>query len=310
MGATKITVLGAGGVGATAAQYSALDELANEVVLIDVIEGLPQGKGLDMYESGPVRLFDTKVTGTNSYEDTAGSDIIIITAGLPRKPGMSRDDLREKNTEIVKSVTAQVARHSPDAMIIMVTNPLDVMTYLAMKVSGFPKERVMGMAGILDTARFRSFIAMNLDVSMEDIQAMVLGGHGDSMVPLPSYTTVSGIPLSQMMSQGDIDAIVERTRKGGGEIVGLMKVASAFYAPGAAAAQMVESILRDKKRVLPCAAYLEGEYGLDGTVVGVPCKLGSKGIEKIYEVELTDAEREALHTSADNVKEQIKMLSI
>jgi malate dehydrogenase len=310
VGATKITVLGAGGVGATAAQYSALDELANEVVLVDVIEGLPQGKGLDMYESGPVRLFDTRITGTNSYEDTAGSDIIIITAGLPRKPGMSRDDLREKNTEIIKSVTEQAAKHSPDAIIIMVTNPLDVMTYVAMKVSGFPKERVMGMAGILDTARFRSFIAMNLDVSMEDIQAMVLGGHGDSMVPLPSYTTVSGIPLPQMMSQEDIDAIVERTRKGGGEIVGLMKVASAFYAPGAAAAQMAESILRDKKRVLPCAAYLEGEYGLDGTVVGVPCKLGSTGIEKIYEVELTDAEREALNTSAGQVKDQIGMLDI
>jgi malate dehydrogenase len=310
VGATKITVLGAGGVGATAAQYSALDELANEVVLVDVIEGLPQGKGLDMYESGPVRLFDTKITGTNSYEDTAGSDVIIITAGLPRKPGMSRDDLREKNTEIIKSVTEQAAKHSPDAIIIMVTNPLDVMTYVAMKVSGFPKERVMGMAGILDTARFRSFIAMNLDVSMEDIQAMVLGGHGDSMVPLPTYTTVSGIPLPQMMSQEDIDAIVERTRKGGGEIVGLMKVASAFYAPGAAAAQMTESILRDKKRVLPCAAYLEGEYGLDGTVVGVPCKLGRTGIEKIYEVELTEAEKEALHTSAGHVKEQIDMLGL
>jgi malate dehydrogenase len=310
VGASKITVLGAGHVGATVAQYCALEELANEVVVVDIIEGLPQGKALDMYESGPVRLFDTKVFGTNEYAETAGSDIIVITAGLPRKPGMSRDDLRDTNTEIISAVTEQAVAQSPDAIIINVTNPLDVMTYVAYKISGFPKNRVMGMAGILDTARFRTFISMNLEVSQEDIQAMVLGGHGDSMVPLPSYTTVSGIPLPQLMSQEDIEAIVERTRKGGGEIVGLMKVASAYYAPGAAVAQMVESIVRDKKRVLPCAAYLEGEYGIDGTFVGVPCKLGSTGIEKIYEVELTDTEKEALHSSAGDVKEQIGLLGL
>ena len=310
MGANKITVIGAGHVGATVAQYCALEELAREVVLVDIIEGLPQGKALDMYESAPVRLFDTKVTGSNSYEETADSDIIVVTAGLPRKPGMSRDDLRDTNAGIVKTVTAAAAPKSPNAIIIVVSNPLDVMTFVAMKVSGFPKNRVMGMAGILDTARYRAFIAMNLGVSVEDVQAMVLGGHGDSMVPLPAYTTVSGIPLPQLMDAKDIEAIVERTRKGGGEIVGLLKTGSAYYAPGAAAAQMVDSIVHDKKRVLPCAAYLEGEYGLNETFVGVPCKLGSTGVEKIFEVELTKEDMEALHKSANDVKEQIAGLKL
>ncbi len=310
MGANKITVIGAGHVGATVAQYCALEELAREVVLVDIIEGLPQGKALDMYESAPVRLFDTKVTGSNSYEETADSDIIVVTAGLPRKPGMSRDDLRDTNAGIVKTVTAAAAPKSPNAIIIVVSNPLDVMTFVAMKVSGFPKNRVMGMAGILDTARYRAFIAMNLGVSVEDVQAMVLGGHGDSMVPLPAYTTVSGIPLPQLMDAKDIEAIVERTRKGGGEIVGLLKTGSAYYAPGAAAAQMVDSIVHDKKRVLPCAAYLEGEYGLNETFVGVPCKLGSTGIEKIFEVELSKEDMEALHKSANDVKEQIAGLKL
>jgi malate dehydrogenase len=310
VGANKITVIGAGHVGATVAQYCALEELAREVVLVDIIEGLPQGKALDMYESAPVRLFDTKVTGSNSYEETADSDIIVVTAGLPRKPGMSRDDLRDTNAGIVKTVTAAAAPKSPNAIIIVVSNPLDVMTFVAMKVSGFPKNRVMGMAGILDTARYRAFIAMNLGVSVEDVQAMVLGGHGDSMVPLPAYTTVSGIPLPQLMDAKDIEAIVERTRKGGGEIVGLLKTGSAYYAPGAAAAQMVDSIVHDKKRVLPCAAYLEGEYGLNETFVGVPCKLGSTGIEKIFEVELSKEDMEALHKSANDVKEQIAGLKL
>ncbi len=310
MGAKKITVIGAGHVGATVAQYCALEELAREVVLVDIIEGLPQGKALDMYESAPVRLFDTKVTGSNSYEETADSDIIVVTAGLPRKPGMSRDDLRDTNAGIVKTVTAAVAPKSPNAIIIVVSNPLDVMTFVAMKVSGFPKNRVMGMAGILDTARYRAFIAMNLGVSVEDVQAMVLGGHGDSMVPLPAYTTVSGIPIPQLMDAKDIEAIVERTRNGGGEIVGLLKTGSAYYAPGAAAAQMVTSIVHDKKRVLPCAAYLEGEYGLNETFVGVPCKLGSTGIEKIFEVELSKKDMEALQKSANDVKEQIAGLKL
>ncbi|MFO7767663.1 MAG: malate dehydrogenase [bacterium] len=310
MGANKITVVGAGHVGATVAQYCALEELAREVVMVDIIEGMPQGKALDMYESAPIRLFDTKMTGSNGYEETAGSDVVVITAGLARKPGMSRDDLRDKNTQIITDVTEQVAEHSPDAIIIMVTNPLDVMAYVAYKVSGFPKNRVMGMAGILDTGRYRSFIAMELGVSVEDIQAMVLGGHGDSMVPLPAYTTVSGIPLPQLVSQERIEAIVQRTRKGGGEIVGLLKEGSAYYAPGAAAVQMVRSIVNDKKRVLPCAAWLEGEYGIEGTFLGVPCKLGSEGVEQIFEVELSDEDQKALRTSADHVKEQLEMLDL
>lgn len=310
MGAQKITVVGAGHVGATTAQYCALEELAREIVLVDIIEDMPQGKALDMWESAPVSLFDTMMVGANDYGATAGSDIVVITSGLPRKPGMSRDDLREKNVTIAKSVTEEVIKHSPDSIIIMVANPLDVMTWVAYKVSGFPKNRVMGMAGILDTARFRSFIAEKLQVSTEDIQAMVLGGHGDSMVPLPSYTTVSGIPLPQLMAKDDIDALVERTRKGGGEIVALLKTGSAYYAPSAAVAQMVKSIVLDKKRVLPCSAYLEGEYGIEGTFVGVPCKLGAGGVEQILEVELSDEEKEALHTSAGQVKEQLALVEL
>ena len=310
MGAQKITVVGAGHVGATVAQNCALEELAQEVVLIDIIEDMPQGKALDMWESAPVSLFDTKLVGTNDYAETAGSDIVVITSGLPRKPGMSRDDLRDANVAIAKDVTAEVVKASPDSIIIMVANPLDVMTWVAWKVSGFPKNRVVGMAGILDTARFRSFIAEKLNVSTEDIQAMVLGGHGDSMVPLPSYTTISGIPLPQLMSQEDIEILVERTRKGGGEIVALLKTGSAYYAPGVATAQMVESIVKNKNRVLPCSAMLEGEYGIEGTFVGVPCKLGSNGIEEILEVQLTDEESEALKTSANLVKEQLELVEL
>jgi malate dehydrogenase len=310
VGVQKITVIGAGHVGATVAQYCATDELAREIVMVDIIEGLPQGKGLDLYESGPIRYFDALIKGSNSYDDTAGSDIIVITAGLPRKPGMSRDDLRDVNAGIMKQVVEGVAPKSPKAIIIVVSNPLDVMCYVAKKVSGFPKNRVLGMAGILDTARFRAFISEKLDVSMEDIQAMVLGGHGDSMVPVPDYTTVSGIPLPQLMDKATIDSIVERTRKGGGEIVALLKTGSAYYAPGAAAVQMVESIVKDKKRVLPCAAWLEGEYGLKDTYVGVPCKLGRTGLEKIFEIELSKEDQAALKKSADDVKEQIAGLKL
>ncbi len=310
MGAQKITVVGAGHVGATVTQYCALKELAREIVLVDIIEDMPQGKALDMWESAPVSGFDTRITGANDYGPSEGSDIVVITSGMPRKPGMSRDDLRDANVAIAKAVTAGAAKASPDAIIIMVANPLDVMTWVSWKVSGFPKNRVFGMAGILDTARFRSFIAMKLDVSVEDIQAMVLGGHGDSMVPLPSYTTIGGIPLPQLLGADDIEALVERTRKGGGEIVGLLKTGSAYYAPGVAAAQMVESIVRDKKRILPCSAYLEGEYGIEGTFVGVPCKIGANGLEGIIEVELTDTEREALHTSAAHVKEQLELVEL
>lgn len=310
MGAEKITVVGAGHVGATVAQYCALEELASEVVLVDIIDGLPQGKGLDMYESAPIRLFDTRISGTNDYAPTAGSDVVVITAGLARKPGMSRDDLQDKNASIIKGIAEQIATYSPNAILIMITNPLDVMAYTAFKVTGFDKSRVIGMAGVLDTARFRAFIAEKLQVSTEDIQAMVLGGHGDSMVPLPAYTTVSGIPLPQLMSAEEIEALVQRTRKGGGEIVALLKEGSAYYAPGAAAAQMVKSIVRDKKRVLPCAAYLEGEYGIDGTFLGVPCKLGAGGLEQILEIELLDDDLKALQQSADEVKSQIAKLDL
>ncbi len=310
MCAQKITVVGAGHVGATVAQYCALEELAREIVLVDIIEDMPQGKALDMWESAPVSLFDTRMIGANDYGLTEGSDIVIITSGLPRKPGMSRDDLRDANVKIAKEVTAEVVKASPDSIVIMVANPLDVMTWVAYKVSGFPKNRVMGMAGILDTARFRAFIAEKLNISTEDIQAMVLGGHGDSMVPLPSYTAVSGIPLPQLMSKEDIDALVERTRKGGGEIVALLKTGSAYYAPGVAVSQMVESIVKDKKRILPCSVLLEGEYGIEGTFVGVPCKLGANGVEEIIEVELNDEEREALHTSAAQVKEQLELVEL
>jgi malate dehydrogenase len=306
----KITVIGAGNVGATTAQRLADKELANEVVLVDVVEGLPQGKGLDMYESAPVEGFDTKVTGTNTYDATANSDIIVITAGIARKPGMSRDDLLNTNAGILKSVTEQAAPKSPDSIIIVVSNPLDVMVYVALKVSGFPRERVIGMAGILDTARFRSFIAMELNVSVEDIMASVLGGHGDSMVPLPRYTSVAGIPLADLLPQEKIDALVTRARNGGIEIVNYLKTGSAYYAPSSAAVQMVEAIVKDKKRILPCAAYLQGEYGLRDTVVGIPIKLGKKGMEEIIQIKLTADEQAALKKSADEVKVNIDKLKL
>lgn len=306
----KITVVGAGHVGATAAQRIAEHELAREVVLVDIVEGLPQGKALDQWESAPVEGFDTRVTGSQGYEATAGSGIYVVTAGLARKPGMSRDDLVMKNAGIVKGIAEEIATHSPDAVIVMVTNPLDVMAYVAKEVTGFPRARVVGMAGILDTARFRSFLALELDVSVEDIQALVLGGHGDSMVPLVSTVSVGGIPLVELLDRERIEAIVERTRKGGGEIVGLLKTGSAYYAPSAAATQMVESIVRDKKRILPCACWLEGEYGLEGLFLGVPCKLGRGGVEEVLEVSLSDDERAALEASAADVRETMEVVSL
>lgn len=306
----KITVIGAGNVGATAAQRIAEKELANEVVLVDIVEGVPQGKGLDMYESAPVEGFDTVITGTNTYDATAGSDIVVITAGIPRKPGMSRDDLLNTNAGIIKSVTTQVCATSPNAILIVVSNPLDVMVYVAMKASGFPRERVIGMAGVLDTARYRTFIAMELGVSVEDVTALILGGHGDSMVPLPRYTSVAGIPLPELLSQEKIDAIVKRAQNGGIEIVNFLKTGSAFYAPSSAAVQMVESIVKDKKRILPCAVMLKGEYGIKDTVVGVPVKLGRKGLEKIIEIKLTAEESAALKKSADDVKMNMDKVAI
>ncbi len=298
----KITVIGAGNVGATAAQRIAEKELANQVVLVDIVEGIPQGKGLDMYESAPIEGFDTMITGTNSYDATAGSDIVVITAGIPRKPGMSRDDLLNTNAGIIKSVTEQVAAKSPNSILIVVSNPLDVMVYVAQKVSGFPRNRVIGMAGVLDTARFRLFIAMELNVSVEDVSAFVLGGHGDSMVPLPRYTSVAGIPLTDLLPADRIEALVSRARNGGLEIVNFLKTGSAYYAPSSAAVQMVESIVKDKKRILPCAVMLNGEYGIKDTVVGVPVKLGRKGMEQILEIKLTPEENAALKKSADEVK--------
>ncbi len=304
----KITVVGAGNVGATAAQRVAEKELAKQVVLIDIAEGIPQGKGLDQWQSAPIEGFDSRITGSNGYEESAGSGIYIVTAGIARKPGMSRDDLLNTNAGIVRQVSENIARVSPDAIIIMVSNPLDVMCYVAMEASGFPKERVVGMAGVLDTARYRAFLATELDVSVEDIQAMVLGGHGDTMVPLISYTTVSGIPVTQLMDRAKLDAIVTRTRGGGAEIVGFLKTGSAYYAPSAGAVQMAEAIVKDKKRILPCAAWLEGEYGMNGLFLGVPVLLGRKGVERIIEVELTDEERDALKKSADAVLDPMKVV--
>ena len=306
----KITVVGAGHVGATLAQRIVDQELANELILIDIVEGLPQGKGLDMWESAPISGSDCFVRGTNDYRDTQDSDIVVITAGLPRKPGMSREDLLAKNVEIVKSVTEQAARFSPNSIIIVVSNPLDAMAWTALKVSGFEPHRVMGMAGILDTARYRSFIAMELNVSTRDIQALVLGGHGDAMVPLPRYTMVGGIPLTELLPRERIDAIVERTRKGGAEIVNYLKTGSAYYAPSAAVAEMVEAIVRDKKRILPCAAYLRGEYGFEDIYLGVPIKLGQKGVEQIFELQLTEEEKEALRQSAEGVKNTVAQIKL
>ena len=304
----KITVVGAGNVGATCAQRLAEMELAREVVLVDVVDGIPQGKGLDQWESAPVEGFDARVTGSTGYEAAEGSEIFVVTAGIARKPGMSRDDLLKTNAAIIRSVSAEIARVAPDAIIVMVSNPLDVMSYVALETSRFPRERVIGMAGVLDTARFRSFIALELDVSVEDIQALVLGGHGDTMVPLVSYTTVSGIPLLQLMPKERVEALIERTRKGGAEIVGYLKTGSAYYAPSSAAVQMVEAIVKDKKRILPCAAYLRGEYGQDGIFLGVPCKLGERGLESIIEVELSDSERAELSKSADAVRDTMAAL--
>ncbi|HEX8716434.1 MAG TPA: malate dehydrogenase [Gemmatimonadaceae bacterium] len=306
----KITVVGAGNVGATTAQRIAEKALARTVVMVDVVEGVPQGKGLDQWESAPIEGFDTRVIGTNSYDDTANSDVIIVTAGIARKPGMSRDDLLNTNVGIVKQVSEQIKRTSPDAIVIMVSNPLDVMAYVALKVTGFARERVIGMAGVLDTARYRSFIAEALNVSVRDIQAMVLGGHGDTMVPLISYTTVSGIPVTQLMDAATLEAIVARTRTGGAEIVKHLKTGSAYYAPSAAAVQMCEAIVRDQKRVLPCAAWLDGEYGFSGLFLGVPCTLGRAGIERILEVELTSKERVELGRSADAVREPMKLVQL
>ena len=304
----RITVVGAGNVGATCAQGLARKELAREVVMIDIAEGIPQGKGLDQWESAPIEGFDTRVLGTNDYKDTAGSGIVVVTAGIARKPGMSRDDLLKTNAGIVREVSENIKKHSPDAIVVMISNPLDVMAYVAMQVTGFPRERVIGMAGVLDTARYRSFIAMELNVSVEDIQALVLGGHGDTMVPLASYTTVSGIPLSQLTDQKTIDRLVDRARNGGAEIVAYLKTGSAYYAPAAAAVQMCEAIVRDKKRILPCAAFLNGEYGMKDLFLGVPVKLGRKGMEGIIEVDLTDGERAALEKSAEAVRSTIAAL--
>jgi malate dehydrogenase len=304
----KITVVGAGNVGATAAQRVAEKELAREVVLIDIVEGVPQGKGLDQWESAPIEGFDSRVIGTNGYEEAAGSGIFIVTAGIARKPGMSRDDLLNTNARIVREVCENIKRVAPDSIIIMVSNPLDVMSWVAKEASGFPRERVIGMAGVLDTARYRSFLALEMNVSVEDIQAMVLGGHGDTMVPLVSYTTVSGIPVTQLIAKDRLDSIVDRTRNGGAEIVQFLKTGSAYYAPSAAAVQMAEAIVRDKKRILPCSAWLEGEYGMSGLFLGVPCKLGRNGIEQIIEVELTTDEKEALDRSAEAVRDPMRVI--
>ena len=306
----KITVVGAGNVGATTAQRIAEKELARRVVLVDVVEGVPQGKGLDQWQSAPIELYDTRIVGTNGYEETEGSEIVVITAGIARKPGMSRDDLLNTNAGIVKQVSEQVKKTSPNAIVIVVSNPLDVMCYVAKEVTGFPRERVLGMAGVLDTARYRAFLAEAADVSVRDIQAMVLGGHGDTMVPLISYTTVSGIPVTQLMDRPTLDAIVDRTRNGGAEIVKFLKTGSAYYAPSAGAVHMVEAIVNDQKRILPCAAWLDGEYGMKGLFLGVPCKLGRKGLEKIVEVELTSDERAALEKSAEAVREPMKAVKI
>ena len=303
----KITVVGAGNVGANCALRIADKELA-DVVLVDVVEGVPQGKGLDLLQSGPVQGYDVTIVGSNTYELTADSDLAIITAGFPRKPGMSRDDLLAANYDIIRDATENVVKHSPNCIIIVVTNPLDAMTQAALWVSKFPKQRVVGMAGVLDSARFRTFIGQALNVSVENITAVVLGGHGDTMVPLVRLSSVSGIPLTELMDQATLDAIVTRTRNGGAEIVKYLKTGSAYYAPSAAAVEMAESILKDKKKVLPCAAYLEGEYGINGLYVGVPVKLGAAGVEKIYEIKLTPEEQAMLNKSAAAVQELIDVL--
>ena len=303
----KVTVVGSGNVGASTAMRIADREIA-DVVMTDILEGIPQGKGLDLLQAGPIVASDSHVKGTNDYKDTAGSDIVVVTAGFPRKPGMSRDDLLMKNYEVIKATTEQIVANSPNAILVMVTNPLDAMCQVALRVSKFPKQRVIGMAGVLDSARFRTFIAEALNVSVENVQAFVLGGHGDEMVPSVRYTSVGGIPLTDLLDAATIDAIVKRTRGGGGEIVKYLGTGSAFYAPSAAATEMVEAILKDKKKILPCAAYLEGEYGINGLFVGVPCKLGANGIEQVYEVKLTAEEQAALNKSAAAVRELVDII--
>jgi malate dehydrogenase len=309
MGRPKVTVVGAGNVGATTAQYIVERELA-DVVLTDVVDGLPQGKALDLLQAGPVHGYDCRITGANDYEPTGGSDIVVITAGLARKPGMSRDDLLLKNAEIVGGVVTETARRSPTAILIVVTNPLDAMAQLALRRSGFPKHRVIGMAGVLDSARFRTFIAQELDVSVENVTAFVLGGHGDTMVPLPRYSTVAGIPITELIPKDRLAALVTRTANGGAELVTLLKTGSAYYAPAASVVEMVEAILRDKKKVLPCAAYLEGEYGVKGLFVGVPVKLGRRGIEQILQITLSPDESAALGRSAAAVRELTDKLGL
>ncbi len=306
----KITVIGAGNVGATTAQRLVDKQLANEVVLVDILEGIPQGKALDIYEATPVEKTDVRVVGSNGYKETAKSDIVVITAGIARKPGMSRDDLMNTNSAIVKTCTEAAVAESPNAIIIVVSNPLDVMTYVAMKVSKFDRRRVFGMAGVLDAARFRSFIAMELNVSVEDVNAFVLGGHGDSMVPLPRYSTVAGIPLPDLLGKEAIDRLVKRTRDGGIEIVNYLKTGSAYYAPSSSAVLMVESIVRDKKRILPCSVFVQGEYGLKDTFVGLPVKLGKNGIEEIIQIKLNPEEQAALKKSADDVQQSIAKLKL
>src|SRR5881296_2479374 len=308
MARKKVSIVGAGNVGATAGQRI-LDKKLADVVLIDIIEGVPQGKALDLAESAPIEGYDCSVTGTNNYKDTANSDVVVITAGIPRKPGMSRDDLLKTNYGIVKGVTEQVVKNSPNSVIIVVSNPLDAMVQTAFRVSGLPKNRVIGMAGVLDSARFRAFLAMELKVSVENIHAFVLGGHGDTMVPLPRYATVSGIPVTELLPRETIDRLVQRTRDGGKEIVDLLNT-SAWYAPSSAIVEMVDAILNDRKKILPCAAFLEGEYGINGLYVGVPAKLGEKGIEQIIEINLTLEERAALQKSAAAVKELVDVIGV
>ena len=305
----KVSVVGSGNVGATAAHWIAAAELG-DVVLIDIIEGVPQGKGLDLLESMPIIGKDSYVIGTQDYADTANSDIVVITAGVPRKPGMSRDDLLNINHKIMQDVVGKVVQHSPNSILIIVSNPLDAMAQAAYKMSGFSRNRVIGMAGVLDSARFRAFIAMELKVSVENVTAFVLGGHGDTMVPLPRFSTVAGIPITELMDQATIDRLVQRTRDGGAEIVKYLKTGSAYYAPSAAVAEMVEAILKDKKKILPCAAYLQGEYGIDGFYIGVPCKLGAAGLEKIIEIKLTPEEDAALKKSAEAVKELCAVIGV
>ena len=305
----KVTVVGGGNVGATLAQRIADRELA-DVALIDIVEGMPQGKGLDMAQAGPVEGSDARVIGTNDYKDTAGSDVVVITAGIARKPGMSRDDLLNTNYKIVKECTENVVKHSPNCVLIVVSNPLDAMCQVAFRASGLPKHRVLGMAGVLDSARMRTFIAMELGVSVENVSAFVLGGHGDTMVPLPRYSTVSGIPITELLPPDRVEAIVKRTASGGAEIVSLLKTGSAYYAPSSSTAEMVDAVLKDKHKILPCCCYLEGEFGVKDLYVGVPAQLGAKGVEKIWEIKLTDAERAALHKSADAVRELTTILKV